>query len=621
MNKPVGGGQGLGQLPEAGHAKPFGKVAVRLAVPRGFGGVEDSAPLRRGGAHRKFHAALGGKIPPLAHQMAVILRRAIKFRRKPRAVVVEKNRLQRMPATQNRARKMQRAVAGLGTVRRARNHDGEIHFSMIAPRRPRLRYDESVIAANLLLALCLAVAPPVAADEFGLPDLGSPSSGVLSEVEERNIGREFMRAARGSLSYVDDLEINDYVNRLGRKLVKESAMPGKTFYFYVVRDPTLNAFAVPGGHVTVHTGLVEETATESELAGVLAHEIAHITQHHLARLIESGKGQTAVSIAAIMGAVLLGGAAGASAFLGANAGVLQQRLRYRRDFEKEADARGIRILFQAGYDPLGMSSFFERLHKRNRLEGEQLPEYLRTHPLTLKRVAEARVRAGDYPKIKVESSGEFFRVKARIAALYRRQPERTAEQFKLRLGEERNPKRSAALRYGYALTLNALGRFDEAAREADALLAADAGEAAFYNLRGEVEIQRGDNRQALDFFERGLNRSRNKELLRLQLASALVRTGNAARAEKLLRAEAAARPDAVELQRIYSRAAGRSGRLAASFQALGEFHYHTFAYNKSLAAFHEALKHAADDYYLASVIKARIEGIEKELGLPDKKKN
>ncbi len=100
-----------------------------------------------------------------------------------------------------------------------------------------------------------------------------------------------------------------------------------------------------------------------------------------------------------------------------------------------------------------------------------------------------------------------------------------------------------------------------------------------------------------------------------------MRTGHAARAEKLLRADAAARPDAVELQRIYSRAAGRSGRLAASFQALGEFHYHTFAFNKSLAAFHEALKHAADDYYLASVLKARIEGIEKELDLPDKNKN
>lgn len=594
---------------------------MRFAVPRRLGLVENSPPLRRGGAYRKFHAALGGKILPLAHQMAVVLRRAIKFRRKPRAVVVEKNRLQRMPATQQRACKMQRAVAGLGAVRRARNHDGEIHFSMIAPPPPRLRYHDTVFAANLLLALALALAPPAAADEFGLPDLGSPSSGVLSEVEERNIGREFMRAARGSLSYVDDLEINEYVNRLGRKLVRQSAMPDRTFYFYVVRDPTLNAFAVPGGHVTVHTGLVEETATESELAGVLAHEIAHITQHHLARLIESGKGQTAVSIAAIMGAVLLGGVAGASAFLGANAGILQQRLRYRRDFEKEADARGIRILFQAGYDPLGMSGFFERLHKRNRLEGEQLPEYLRTHPLTLKRVAEARVRADDYPKIKVESSGDFFRAKARIAALYKRQPQRTAEQFKLRLAQARNPKQAAALRYGHALTLNALGRFDEAAREADALLAADAGEAAYYNLRGEVEIQRGNNRNALGFFERGLNQSRDKELLRLQFASALVRTGHAARAEKLLRAEAAVRPEAVELQRIYSRAAGRSGRLAASFQALGEFHYHTFAFDKSLTAFHQALKHAADDYYLASVIKARIEGIEKELGRPDKKKN
>jgi len=621
VNKSVGGGHGLGQLPQSGQAKTVGKVSMLFAVARRLGVVQDSAPLCRGGAYRKFHAAFGGKILPLAHQMAVVLRRAIKFRREPRAVVVEKNRLQRMPATQNRARKMQRAVAGLGAVGRARNHDCEIHFSMIAPRPPRLRYDERMFAANLLLSLCLAVAPPAAADEFGLPDLGSPSSGVLSEVEERNIGREFMRAARGSLSYVDDLEINDYINRLGRKLVKQSAMADKTFYFYVVRDPTLNAFAVPGGHITVHTGLIEEAATESELAGVLAHEIAHITQHHLARLIESGKGQTAVSIAAIMGAVLLGGAAGASAFLGANAGILQQRLRYRRDFEKEADARGIRILFQAGYDPLGMSGFFERLHKRSRLEGEQLPEYLRTHPLTLKRVAEARVRAGDYPKIKVESSGEFFRVKARIAALYKRQPERTAGQFKLHLDQARNPKQAAALRYGYALTLNTLGRLDEAAREADALLAADAGEAAFYNLRGEVEIQRGNNRRALDFFERGLKESRNDELLRLQFASALVRTGHAARAEKLLRADAAARPDAVELQRIYSRAAGRSGRLAASFQALGEFHYHTFAFNKSLAAFHEALKHAADDYYLASVLKARIEGIEKELDLPDKNKN
>ena len=159
-----------------------------------------------------------------------------------------------------------------------------------------------------------------------LPDLGDYSATVLSASQEQKLGREFMREIRRQLAFIDDLELVTYLNRLGNQLARNSDQPGRKYTFYLVEDNSLNAFAVPGGHITVHTGLITRTRHEAELASVIAHEIAHITQSHIARMISNSKRSNIPAMAALIAAILLGGQAGTAAIMGTQAALVERQL-------------------------------------------------------------------------------------------------------------------------------------------------------------------------------------------------------------------------------------------------------------------------------------------------------
>ena len=204
-------------------------------------------------------------------------------------------------------------------------------------------------ALSLLLGLALVTVPGW--PQSDLPDLGDYSGSVLSAAQERKLGREFMRDLQFQLPFVNDLELLAYLNGLGNRLVRASDQPGRRYTFYIVEDNTLNAFAVPGGHITVHTGLFTRTRHEAELASVLAHEIAHITQSHIARMVAQSKRSNLPAMAALIAAILVGGQVGSAAVVGTQAALAEQQLTYSRTFETEADAIGIRTLAGAGFDP------------------------------------------------------------------------------------------------------------------------------------------------------------------------------------------------------------------------------------------------------------------------------
>ena len=460
------------------------------------------------------------------------------------------------------------------------------------------------------------LAPHAAAAEFGLPELGNPSSVVLSGIAERNIGREFMRSVRKDMDFVSDLDINHYINRLGNRLAANSSRSDEKFYFYTIKDGGLNAFAVPGGHITVFTGIIDTAENEDELAAVLAHEIAHVNRRHFARMVEK-EAPTSVSVlAAVLGAILIGGSAGGALVATTGAAIAEKRLVYRREFEREADALGIRILHRSGFNPDAMHRFFERMQHSNRAQGGgEAPEYLRSHPLTVNRISESRARAAAYAPLESSPSRGFLRIKARIEALYGgTDHKRLAARFAEQLAD--NGERDD-LRYGYAITLSALGRLNEAAAEVDALLARDPQEAAYYRLRAEIAVRNKDHDLVTPLFEDGLAKTGDDASLRLYYADALNRIGQSARAEELLRIEARSNRSNPELQKIYSRAAAQSGKNTESLQALAEYHYHTFNYRDALKALQQARAEAPQDRYLRASIEARIKEIEKETAPAD----
>jgi predicted Zn-dependent protease len=295
---------------------------------------------------------------------------------------------------------------------------------MIPPlRSPRF-------VAGPLLALGLAagvVGGAGASSPNDLPDIGTPADRVWTATDEYRIGAMVVRGLRDQGQILEDPEVTEYLQSIGARLASHAQEGGQRFTFFVVKDRGINAFALPGGFIGVNAGLVMATADESELAGVLAHEIAHVTQRHIARSIEAQGRQTLVSTAAMLAAILLGAVAGSSdlGMAGVMAGqsaAAQQQINFTRDNEYEADRVGIATLASAGFDPNSMASFFETLGRRygtGDAENMKILEFLQTHPLSSQRVAEARNRAQSYPTVRpVDSTGyRIARERLRVMTL------------------------------------------------------------------------------------------------------------------------------------------------------------------------------------------------------------
>jgi predicted Zn-dependent protease len=246
-----------------------------------------------------------------------------------------------------------------------------------------------------------------------LPEIGTPADSVWTSSDEHQIGAMIVRGLRDSGQILDDPEIGEYLQSIGQRLASHAQEGTVHFTFFVVKDRGINAFALPGGFVGVNAGLVLATSSESELAGVLSHEISHVTQRHIARSIQSQSRASLVSTAAMLAAILLGAVSGNSnvGMAGVVAGqsaAAQHQLNFSRENEIEADRVGIGVLAAAGYDPNAMGTFFETLERRMGSAGPnaKILEFLQTHPVTSARVAEARSRATQYPIVRpVDTTG------------------------------------------------------------------------------------------------------------------------------------------------------------------------------------------------------------------------
>ncbi len=264
--------------------------------------------------------------------------------------------------------------------------------------------------------------PMMLASATNLPDLGDSSQSVLTPADEIRLGREAMLDIRKQADYDNDPELSDYLNAIGYRLVANSDENVLAFHFFAIRDNTLNAFSIPGGYVAINTGLIEATRNESELAGVMGHEIAHVTQHHIARMLEAQSqgllpslGMMALSLlAARSNPQTAGGGIMATEGL-----MVQKQLDFSRDNEREADRLGMQTMQRTGFDPHAMVTFFQRLQQATKLDERNAIAYLQTHPLTSERIADMENRVANQPPVTVTDSVEYrlLREKLRVEDL------------------------------------------------------------------------------------------------------------------------------------------------------------------------------------------------------------
>jgi predicted Zn-dependent protease len=254
-----------------------------------------------------------------------------------------------------------------------------------------------VIAAQLCGAAVARGDEPL---NLELPDIGDPTGTSFTPLQEQQLGEAFYRNLHSQLEISQDSEVNDYIQNLGQRLTANSDKPEQPFHFFIVNSAQINAFAGPGGYIGVNAGLILASETESELASVMAHEIAHVTQRHLFQTFQDSSRLSLPMAAAMLAAMLVGSQssqAGQAALLATQAAMAQHQINFTRDNEAEADRVGMQILSKSTFDPRGMPAFFERLQQSTRFSGHSAPEFLLTHPVTTSRISDTRGRADNFP--------------------------------------------------------------------------------------------------------------------------------------------------------------------------------------------------------------------------------
>jgi predicted Zn-dependent protease len=428
-------------------------------------------------------------------------------------------------------------------------------------------------ALHLALAVALSGLPaaPARAGQFNLPDIGNSADTLMTSGAEIRLGKAFKRQVLATLPVMADPLVTAYVETLGNELVAaDKSATGNSFDFFVIDQPVVNAFAGPGGHVGVFAGLILTAQSENELAAVMAHEIAHVTQHHLMRGYEDQSRLNIPTMALMVAAAILAaqagsGQAGMAALTGIQAAAMQRQINVIREDEKEADRIGIATLAATGRDPYAMAGFFERLSKTSRLYENNAPEFLRTHPVDTNRIGDALGRAAEYHGHQHADSLRFLLTRARLREASYNRPEKSVAAFKASLREGRYNNETAE-RYGYALALLRADQLDEAKAEATRLLSAQPSLAEFIVLEARIDVKQGHTDVALDHLKQAIGLSPGNWAMRIAYAEVLSSAGQPRKAMEQLQAVDRARPGNPMIYELLSQAAIRCGDKGANFR-------------------------------------------------------
>ncbi|MDT8320613.1 MAG: M48 family metalloprotease [Xanthomonadales bacterium] len=469
------------------------------------------------------------------------------------------------------------------------------------------------------LTTAVSLAGVAQTERLALPDMGASAETILSRAEEEEYARAMLQQMRAYEVLNEDPLINAFFEDMGYRLAAHSDRPDKPFTFVVLDQPVINAFAAPGGVIALYSGLILAADDENEVAGVLAHEIAHITQLHLYRALESQQAMSIPIALAMLGLVLAGGGGGEAiqgALMTGQAAAAQAQIFFTRQNEYEADRIGISTLARAGYDPAGMAEFFEKIGRLTRSSGEGPPEYLRTHPVSTSRISEALDRAQNMTVPEPSDGRDFYLVQARLRAMNEDYPDTALEWFEHRMDQaEISQAESDALFYGQAIALQRKGEYDEARKLLESLAARD--EHLAYQLQlSDVDLDAGREDQAIDRLA-GLYQSfPGNHAIAMQYAKALLKRRDpdqAKTASVVLRRQLQSHTESPRLYELYARSADIAGDRVRAKEAIAESYYLRGGIHEAAMQLQELTKGDDLDFYARARITARINQLRQEL--------
>lgn len=435
--------------------------------------------------------------------------------------------------------------------------------------------------AAIALALSLVIYPALPQadelDKLNLPEMGDSSGSLLTIAEEKELGEEFFRYLHAEMNINKDAEIQEYIQTIGNRLTTHSDNPAYPFHFFVVMENDINAFAGLGGYIGVNSGLILMTEAESELASVMAHEIAHVTQRHLYRGVEAQQRLSIPTLAATLAAIAIGTQApqlGQAALAAIQAGNVQFQIDFTRAHEEEADRVGMQTLASSEYDPRSMPIFFEKLQQSSRYYGKDIPEFLRTHPVTASRISDTRGRSETYPYKQYPDSLAYQLTKAKLRVLTDTNTTEVQKYFQAKLTLGTTEQRTVA-QYGMGLVALTLQKFQDAESIFQSLAQTYPNQVQYGTAlaRTALEARRFD--VALDRYKKLIEKFPNKEAIKLEYAESLLKTGDSKQAQKILATLNADTQRLPVYTQLLAQVYGNLHQPAQSHRYLAEYYYAT----------------------------------------------
>tara|TARA_R110002050_G_scaffold9504_1_gene33139 strand:+ start:287290 stop:288741 length:1452 start_codon:yes stop_codon:yes gene_type:complete len=474
------------------------------------------------------------------------------------------------------------------------------------------------ISRLILLGLIAWPLSSIHALDIALPEMGDSAGALISPQQEYEIGQSFFWRLQQSVDLVDDPEVNSYLQSLGYRIAANSDAPSLNFTFFMVPDPSVNAFAAPGGFIGMNSGLILTSESEDEVASVMAHEIAHITQRHLLRSFEQAKQMSVPMTVAMIAAALLGAATdakmGTAAIMAVQAGGIQSQINFTRANESEADNLGMLTLVRSGFDAQAMPTFFERLQQTSRFyTSSAVPEFLRTHPVTTSRIADARGRAATYPlKKQFGDNLQFYLIREKLRVMAATDLNQLTQHYAdaLASGSSLN---NIATQYGYSLALTAKGDYTQARTVLQKLIDQDKDRLSYQLALADLEMAVGRLPAALTIYSDNQKLYPDDQALTLKQVGALLQANLPTKAVSLLQAQLELGAPSRQLYKLLSQAKLAMGDKSQSHSWLAEYYYSSGRLEQALDQLRIAADFAKNNEYQLAKISSRLREVEMTL--------